>query len=274
MNIKPILPYITGLVRCYSRDEMSVYAAQASFFILLAACPFFMLLIALLDLIPLVQDSDLLTFLVQVMPDSLDALVINMVEHIRSGPATTLLSVSALAAVWSSSRGMLSIERGLNRAFSVDVQRNYLVRRLVCSGYTLLFTLGCGGSLLLLVFGSSLADRLLALWPDALWLRVLIMPVRSLLALFLLTAIFLAFYVILPYRRQTIRGQLPGALLSAIGWVLFSLAFSLYFRHMGNLTPVYGNLTAVVLMMLWLYFCICILFFGAELNAANERYGK
>ncbi len=28
----------------------------------------------------------------------------------------------------------------------------------------------------------------------------------------------------------------------------------------------YGSLAAVILMMLWLYFCICILFMGAEIN--------
>ena len=33
----------------YSADEMSVYAAQASFFIIMAAFPFFMVLLALIQ---------------------------------------------------------------------------------------------------------------------------------------------------------------------------------------------------------------------------------
>ena len=28
----------------------------------------------------------------------------------------------------------------------------------------------------------------------------------------------------------------------------------------------YGSLTSMVLVMLWLYLCICILFLGAEIN--------
>ena len=33
-----------------------------------------------------------------------------------------------------------------------------------------------------------------------------------------------------------------------------------------NYSYMYGSLTAIVLLLLWLYFCMCILFFGAEIN--------
>ena len=42
--------------------------------------------------------------------------------------------------------------------------------------------------------------------------------------------------------------------------------FSLYFTNFSNYSYMYGSLTAIVLLMLWLYFCICILFIGAEIN--------
>lgn len=253
-----LLLFIMRLCHKYSRDEMSVYAAQASFFTILAAFPFFMLPLSLIDLIPVIHESDLLLFLVNALPDNLDALVITVIDHVRSGTSTALLSASAIAAAWSASRGMLSIERGLNRAFDIEVQRNYFIRRLVCSGYTFLFTLMCALSLVLLVFGSMLEQQIF---------RFFLAPARNLTALLFLFLFFLTFYVVLPHRKQKIRSQIPGALFSAAGWITFSFAFSLYFRYMGNITPTYGSLTAVILMMLWLYFCICILFLGAEVNA-------
>ena len=229
-------------IKDYVRDEMSVYAAQASFFILLAALPFLMLLLALIDFIPVVQESDLMILLVDLMPNSMDPLVITILEDIRSSSSPALLSLSAAAAIWSASKGMLGIERGLNRAYDVDVQRNYLLRRLVCSGYTLLFTVMCTLSLLLR-FSSF----------------------------FILLMFFLAFYMVLPHKKQKLRSQIPGALFSALGWILFSFAYSLYFQYWGRFTATYGSLTAVIFMMLWLYFCICILFFGAELNDTIDR---
>lgn len=236
--MKPILIFIKQLIKNYVSNEMSVYAAQASFFTLLAAVPFFMFLLAVIDLVPLVHTSDLLTFLIEIMPDHLDPLIISVLEHIRSASHGAVISVSAALSLWSSSKGMLSIERGLNRAYHVHVQRNYVVRRLICSIYTFLFSVMCVISLL---FRFS--------------------------AFFVLFLLILAFYVVLPYQKQEMLRQIPGALFSTLGWGLFSAAFSAYVQYFGRFSIAYGSLTAVVFLMLWLYFCICILFAGAEINA-------
>lgn len=229
---------IAALIQKYGKDEMSVYAAQASFFTILAAFPFFMLLLSLIDFLPVVQESDLLDGVIDLLPDNLDALAITVIHDVRKSSSVALLSINAIAALWSASKGMLSIERGLNRAYDIKVERNYLLRRLICSGYTLLFTVVCAVSLLF--FG-----------------------IASMVILFLL---ILAFYVILPYKKQPIFIQVPGALFTTAGWTLFSYAFSFYFRYFKHYVPTYGSLTAMVFMMLWLYFCICILFLGAEVN--------
>ena len=42
-------------------------------------------------------------------------------------------------------------------------------------------------------------------------------------------------------------------------------------NYFGNYSYMYGSLTAVVILMLWLYACICILFFGAEINQHWRR---
>ena len=64
----------------------------------------------------------------------------------------------------------------------------------------------------------------------------------------------------------TIKKAIPGALFSALGWLVFSYAFSIYIDNFSNMTYMYGSLTAVVIMMFWIYFCIYIFFIGAEIN--------
>lgn len=258
----------------YSKDEMSVYAAQASFFIILAAFPFLMLLLSLIQLIPVVNESDLLTYLVQAVPDALDGLVVNIVDSLYSDSPMTILSVTAVTALWSSSRGMLSIERGLNRVYGADYHRNYILQRIICSGYTIVFSLMCVLCLVLLVFGEVLQKQLLRLFPMVSRFKFLIFPVRGTVSLAILFFFFLTVYTILPHKKQSIRSQAPGALFSAVGWSLFSVAFSVYFHYFGNYAVTYGSLTAVILLMLWLYFCICILFLGAEINWFHKLYQK
>ena len=75
----------------YSKDEMSVYAAQASFFIILASIPFLMLLLSLIQATPLVNESDLLSLVVQMVPDTLDGLVVYVLDSLHSDSPMALL---------------------------------------------------------------------------------------------------------------------------------------------------------------------------------------
>ena len=127
----------------YSMDEMSVYAAQASFFIIMAAFPFFMVLLALIQVAPMIHEADLLRFLLPAIPGRFQGLLIYLLDSLHSDSPAALISVTALAAVWSAAKGMLGIEKGLNRVFGVTSPRNYILRRALCSVYTLAFSLMC-----------------------------------------------------------------------------------------------------------------------------------
>lgn len=261
-----LILYCKQIFDKFSKDEMSVYAAQASFFIILAAFPFLMLLLAVIQVVPFINESDLLQIVVDLVPNALDSLVVNIIETMYSGSPVAILSATAVAALWSSSRGMLSIERGLNRVYDVKTQRNYIYRRIICSGYTIIFSLVCVLSLVLLVFGEMLQRQLLIWFPMLNRFSILISQGRTFFTLFLLIVFFVGMYTFLPFKKQKIRYQFPGAVFAALGWSVFSIAFSIYFKYFKSYANMYGSLTALVLLMLWLYFCICILFLGAEIN--------
>ena len=72
--------------------------------------------------------------------------------------------------------------------------------------------------------------------------------------------------MVLPNRKSHIFRELPGAIITAGGWLLFSYLFSYYIDNMGNYSYTYGSLAALAICMLWLYFCMYILFIGAEIN--------
>ena len=257
----------------YVRDEITVYAAQASFFIVIAFFPFIMLLLTLIQFIPAINKSDLLTILVRIMPNMLDSLVIGIVDDLYIKSPGTILSITALLALWSAARGMMGIERGLNRIYGTIEKRNYVVRRLICSFYTLIFMAVCIVSLVLLVFGTSIQNLLIRLFPLLGSITKHVISFRSLLSMILFFVSFVGLYTILPKKKQKPRDQIPGAVFSTICWLLFSYIFSLYFTNFSSFSYMYGSLTAIVLMMLWLYFCICILFIGAEINCFLETNG-
>ena len=76
-------------------------------------------------------------------------------------------------------------------------------------------------------------------------------------------------YKFLPNRKATLKSQLPGAVISAVAWSVFSLIFSIYLEYF-NVSNMYGSLTTLIMIMLWVYFCMFIVLLGAEINAYFE----
>lgn len=255
----------------YVKDEMTVYAAQASFFIVLAFFPFIMLLMTLVQFIPAINKSDVLSILVRIMPDMLDALVVGIVDDLYIKSPATILSITGLLALWSAARGMMSIERGLNRILGETRRRNYVVSRVICAFYTLIFMIACIVSIVLLIFGNTLQLLILKWLPMFRSFTENVISLRTVFAIVLFLFAFCGLYTILPNRKQNPGHQIPGAAFTAVCWLLFSYAFSVYFSHFSSFSYMYGSLTAIMLLMLWLYFCICILFLGAEINYALEE---
>ena len=240
----------------YAEDEVSVYAAQTSFFIVLSAFPFIMVLLTAIQMIPSVSKSDLLSLLVSLMPQMLKAAVVRVVDDLFTKSPGKILSITALAALWSASKGMLSMCRGLNRIYGCQEKRGYLLSRLICTVYTFIFMVACVMSLVLLVFGSALQNVIIRKIPVLGAITTYLISFRTLLALTILTLIFIGFYTLIPARKQKARFQLPGAVFSTLCWIVFSFAFSIYFNHFSSFSYMYGSLTAIVLLMLWIYFCI------------------
>lgn len=250
----------------FSENDTTVYAAQASFFIIIAFFPFVMLLLTLIQFIPTIGKTDVMRLLMKLLPDMLDPFVINIVNDLHIKSPGTILSVTALTSLWSASRGMMSIELAMNRIYGCSFRRNYILRRIVCILHTVVFMFACIACLALLVLGNSLQRLVVGHFPFTAHIAATIFNLGGLFSFVLLFICFVGIYTVLPWKKQNPWHQIPGAVFTVIGWMVFSYLFSLYFSNFSNYSYMYGSLTAIVLVMLWLYFCICILFLGAQVN--------
>ena len=266
------LLFVQRLMKKYTSDEITVYAAQASFFIIMAAFPFTMLMLSIIQVIPSVSQNDLLQLFGPIIPRQFSQILFSLINSLYTESPAALLSLSALAALWSASKGMLGIAKGLNRIQGDHSRRGYIMTRIICSGYTIVFILVLILSLVLLVFGDTLSNFILRKLPFLASITQYIINVRTLLSLGTLIFCFTGLYTFVPNRDLNWREQIPGALFSTVCWIGISLGFSIYFRFFNKFSYTYGSLTAVVLLMLWLYFCLCALFLGAEINYFYEMF--
>lgn len=97
-------------------------------------------------------------------------------------------------------------------------------------------------------------------------ISVLIVCIRTALSIVVLILFFALIYKALPDKKLSFRRQIPGAIFATAGWLIFSYLFNIYINNFSNYSYIYGSLTAIILFMLWMYFCMIILLAGAELN--------
>lgn len=257
---------VVELVRWVSNLHMTVYAANACFFLVLAVFPLLLLILASLRFTPL-SAVDLLTLLDKVLPEALIPAAESLVVNTYYNSSGALVSVSAITALWSASRGMHGLMIGLNHVYGVQEDRKESVTRLLSVLYLFLFLVVLVLTLVLRVFGQTLD----AMLPDVDFLLVRLLSqlidFNFVILLVAQTLIFTMFYMVLPNRRNKFMFSWPGALVAAVGWQLFSRIFSYYVTLMTtNYSNIYGSVYTVAVAMLWLYWCMLIILFGGIVN--------
>ena len=245
--------------------RISEHAANAGYFMVLSVFPALVLILSILRYTSL-DARDLLNLLGRFLPGPLlpaaERLLINTYAH----TSTAMVSVSAVSALWSSSRGIYGLLRGLNSIYGVKESRGYLYTRLMSVFYTFLFVIVLVLTLVLNVFGEGILEMLPpAVTPVGRFLTEVV-SLRFLLTLLLQTGLFTAMFMALPNRKNRFRESFPGAVLASLGWLGFTVLFSVYMERFSGYSNVYGNVYAVALSMLWLYFCLSIMFYGGALN--------
>ena len=92
--------------------------------------------------------------------------------------------------------------------------------------------------------------------------------VVSLGFVFIISAVI---YAYLPNRRSRITFGIPGATVTAIGYSIAQVAFGIYTAH-ANVFQIYGTLSAIFALMLWVYYICVIFLYGAHVSAQWETH--
>lgn len=268
-NIVKAVRFVIMFMDKLKRDRVDVYSAQSAFYIIMGFIPFIMLLLTLLQYTPLTPE-DMMAVLMNALPESLQGLVTDAVNSVFD-TSTALLSGTAIAAVWACGRAVLAITKGLNSIHDIEETRNYVLMRIRSSFYILVMLVAFVLTLGLLVFGNQVHGVIVGHVPLFQKVSGFIISVRTVAMMVVLTLIFAAMYTMLPNRRQHFLWQIPGAAATAVSWSVFSYVFSIYLDYAHGMSAVYGSLTTAVMLMLWLYFCVWLLFVGAEINVYLEE---
>lgn len=261
--VRKLIHDIQDFSESMSKKNISAFSANTAFFLFLSLIPMLILICSILPYTSLTEDI-LLEAILKYTPESVEGLVTGIVADVYSRSAG-VVSVAAIGTVWSAGKGVLALMNGLNAVNDVEENRNYFVVRTVASFYTLIMVAAVILSLLLMVFGNLLVNLLLRDFPRVRLVIEFFMNFRFIFSWAVLTVIFTMLYTFVPNKKMHFFEQLTGGMFAAVVWSIFSWGFSIYVDY-SNSYGIYGSLAIIIIILLWMYFCMYIIMVGAYLN--------
>ena len=269
-KLRDILGKASQIPGKITEDHVGAYAAQSAYFFMLCMIPIILLFLTMVQFTPITK-ADVMTAVIQVFPSSVDSMITSIVNQVYN-QSTGIIPVTLIVTLWSAGKGVLAMTTGLNCIFDCRETRNYVLLRIRATLYKIMFIVVILLLLVLSVFGNSLNLFVLEHVPFMSGIADWLIEARTIISPAVLVVFCLLIYTFLPNRKAKMLRQLPGAAFAALGWMIVSWIFSVYLDIFKGFSSMYGSLTTIVLIMLWMYFCMYSILLGGEVNVLLYQY--
>ncbi|WP_368250857.1 YihY/virulence factor BrkB family protein [Enterococcus sp. 2201sp1_2201st1_B8_2201SCRN_220225] len=255
----------------FSDAELGNSSVVVAYYLLLSLFP---LLIAVGNLLPFFQidPNSILPYLKNVMPGEIYTFLGPAIHSLLTQGSGGLLSISALAAVWSASKSINALQGAMNKAYGVDNRDNFIVVRIVSVLILLLLLAGGLSATLVLGVGKAVLDALQPIFGfsgDIInTFQTFKWPATILALLLIMTVI----YWLVPNARVRFVSAFPGAVVATLGWLLLGQLFGLYTRFFAAKVSGYQIIGSFIVLMIWLNLAAGITLFGGIINAIIATY--
>ncbi len=261
--MKAAIQIIRNFIKGAGERNLSIYAASSAFYVVLSAVPMLIIISYIIPFTGLREDF-VVEVMVRFLPATTREFMVSLAEYVYKG-STNMLPVAVVVAIWSAGRGMLSLIKGLNEIHGIAEQRGYIKLRLISSFYTVLLLVGLIFTLVVSVFGQSIYENFLIQVPVLHQLVELVLRFRHWLPVLVLSIVFTLLYTYVPDIKTSLKRQAYGGVMAALGCSVFSYCFSVYVDNYNDFSS-YGSISIIIIVMLWLYFTLYILLYGAYLG--------
>lgn len=202
------------------------------------------------------------------LPGVASASLERFVEGVRRTPRPGLLSAGAVLLLWSASNAVSALTLALNATFGGVPRRSWWRRRAL----SLLVTAGCAAGFAIgsaaQVAGPGVLRELGLGGLSSVW-----SVLRGPLVFAVLTAATVLLYRFLPNvsARRSRGTLLLGATAGVALWMTATLLFRLSLHSFARSGTVYGVMSGVIAIQIWIYLAALGVLLGAEVAAALER---
>lgn len=241
---------------------MSILPGQISFFVILSIIPLASVLVMIIS--KLSFNNDVITsFIMHYIPGGVGSVILSILEEQK---LTSFDLFFIIAAFYLASKATHSIIISSTRIYN-GPQRNFLRTRIKAILMLIILVLLIIILVGVLTIGSKLVEYLSTINGG-------ISPIISLIyqglkwpfVFFMIFFTIKVIYTIAPNVEIPSKSVNKGALLTTIIWVISTFLFSFYVTNLANYSKFYGNLSNLIILMIWIYWLCYIFVYGMTIN--------
>jgi membrane protein len=254
------------------KKNLSLVAGGVTYYLLLALFP---ALAALVSVYGLVANPADMTKSVQslsgMLPPSTVKLIGDELHQLVSASSKSLglgAVIGIVIAIWSSVRGMTGMMTALNIAYAQPERRGVIRFNVTALVLTVVVIVG-GLIALALVAGLPAVLNGADTRGPGRWVGLVVE--WPLLIVFVMGVVALIYRYGPDQSEPKWKWASPGVIVATILWMVGSILFTVYVYHFGSYNKTYGSLSALLVLLIWMWLSAFAVLFGAEINGEAER---
>ena len=255
-------------------DEIFERSLAVAFSFTIASFPLIIFLFTLLPYInawiPEIDSEKILIFLQNIMPENMFNItkntILDLVETKRGG----LLSFGVISSIFLSSNGFNTLIKTFNSCHRIRENRSFYETRLIAMLLTFIFFIVTTVAIVLSTLGDFIINIILEynVFKDVEYYTINIYKLISLFISFYLLITSIFYFAPVKHNKWTFISS--GSIISTIGCVIISLAFSYYIINFPTYNKLYGSIVILIAYMGWVYVISSIILVGFEWNTSID----
>ena len=282
VNAKPrhqslrIVRYLRRLNDAYATHQCSLMACSCAYCAVLSLVPLLIVGVAILGFFLGGRDAALTETIHAIqsyVPIKFDFVRDQLKTVLENRRVIGLFGLTFL--IYGAHQTFLAMQPAMNIIWVVPETRHWFRQRLAALGATFFTLILLSADLAASALVTYVADYS-GHWFNSAIQATMLKAATGLLPLLITTLLFAVLYQILPNRHVPWKSAFIGAGVAALAWQLTKLGFGYYLLHSQGYAILYGSLSSIVILVVWMYYTMAIMLLGAEIAADYEfmRHGR
>ncbi len=261
--------YLKKLFKILKQPEMAILPANIAFYIILAIIPMLTILVLLASSFNI--SIDLVSNLVKnIMPEQVSSVIIDVISGKGFDSNVGLFNIMAFILASNGTNSIIVTSNALYKIKNSDWIKNRISSFVLLIIIIILFIF----LMVVPIFGESILNimksaKILETYAEE--AIAIFNLIKWPLTIFIIYFNIKLIYTIAPSKNIKSSETTYGAVFTTIMWLLATVIFKFYMQYFARYDILYGNLSSIIIMMVWVFFLSYIFVLGMAINVSRKE---